>query len=109
VLVAWRKLIKRNTQQTHAKGCEMSNDQTLKQALNRRSQRVIGTVESGGQTYNLGLRDSPGYGVVVPFLKVAGKAPYNFGRFSYEQTVDGLVTFLKSQRLADDAVIKLSA
>jgi hypothetical protein len=82
--------------------------QTLKEALNGHPQRVIGTVRSAGQTYNLGIRDSPGYGVVVPFLKVAGKSPYNFGRFSYEQTVDNLIRFLKTQRLAGDAIIELN-
>jgi hypothetical protein len=82
-------------------------NQTLKGALNGRAQRIIGKVESAGQSYGLGIRDSPGYGVIVPFLKVPGKSPYNFGRFSYEQTVEGLVKFLKSERLAEDAVITI--
>jgi hypothetical protein len=82
-------------------------NQTLREALSGHAQRVIGKVESTGQVYSLGIRDNPGYGVIVPFLKVPGKSPYNFGRFSYEQTVEGLVKFLKSQRLAEDAVVTL--
>jgi hypothetical protein len=81
--------------------------QTLKQALAGGSQRIIGKVMSAGVAYKLGLRNNPGYGCVVPFLKYGAAAPYNFGRFGYDQTVEGMIAFLKSQRLADDAVVTL--